>query len=130
MAHKTLIGGTAYEISGGKTLVDGTAYSIKNGKTLVDGTAYEVGFGGLISFFIYGYDTGLNSNRVYQAESGMNWVEWCASSYNTFGIYVDGGYIRYNPRNGPVQLTLCNTDNYFDVPATDLIIDGYEYAFE
>lgn len=46
MAHKTLIGGTAYEISGGKTLVDGTAYSIKNGKTLVGGTAYEVGFKG------------------------------------------------------------------------------------
>lgn len=44
MAHKTLIGGTAYEISGGKTLVNGTAYSIDNGKTLVDGTAYEVGF--------------------------------------------------------------------------------------
>lgn len=45
MAHKTLIDGTAYEISGGKTLVNGTAYSIKNGKTLVDGTIFEVGFG-------------------------------------------------------------------------------------
>ena len=44
MAHKTLIGGTAYEISGGKTLIGGTAYSIKNGKTLIDGTAHEVGF--------------------------------------------------------------------------------------
>lgn len=44
MAHKTLVNGTAYEITGGKTLVDGTAYSIKNGKTLVGGTAYEVGF--------------------------------------------------------------------------------------
>ena len=44
MAHKTLVGGTAYEISGGKTLIDGTAYSIKNGKTLVGGTAYEIGF--------------------------------------------------------------------------------------
>ena len=44
MAHKTLIGGTAYEIKGGKTLIDGTAFSIKSGKTLVDGTAYEVGF--------------------------------------------------------------------------------------
>ena len=44
MAHKTLIGGTAYEISGGKTLVGGTAFSIKNGKTLVGGTAYEVVF--------------------------------------------------------------------------------------
>lgn len=45
MAHKTLIGGTAYEISGGKTLVGGTAYSIAGGKTLVGGTVYEVGFG-------------------------------------------------------------------------------------
>ena len=44
MAHKSLIDGTAYEISGGKTLVDGTAYSIKNGKTLVDGASYEVIF--------------------------------------------------------------------------------------
>lgn len=45
MAHKTLIGGTAYEITGGKTLVNGTAYSIDKGKTLVGGTAYEIGFG-------------------------------------------------------------------------------------
>ena len=44
MAHKTLIGDTAYEIDGGKALVDGTAYSIDKGKTLVDGTVYEVGF--------------------------------------------------------------------------------------
>lgn len=43
MAHKPLIDGTAYEISGGKALIDGTAFSIKNGKTLIDGTAYEVG---------------------------------------------------------------------------------------
>ena len=44
MAHKTLIGGTAYAVKGGKTLVDGTAYAVKGGKTLLDGTAYDVGF--------------------------------------------------------------------------------------
>ena len=44
MGHKTLIGGTAYEISGGKTLVDGTAYGISGGKTLIGGTAYDVSF--------------------------------------------------------------------------------------
>ena len=49
MAHKTLINGTAYEISGGRTLVNGTGYSIDKGKTLVGGTAYEVGFGGVSS---------------------------------------------------------------------------------
>ena len=45
MAHKTLINGTAYEISGGKTLVDGTGYEISKGATLVDGAAYEIPFG-------------------------------------------------------------------------------------
>lgn len=44
MAHKTLVGGTAYEISGGRTLINGTGYEIKGGKTLVGGTVYEVGF--------------------------------------------------------------------------------------
>ena len=44
MAHKTLIGGTAYEISGGKTLVNGTAYSVNNGKTLANGTTYGIDF--------------------------------------------------------------------------------------
>ena len=29
MAHKTLIGGTAYEIKGGRTLVGGTGYDVK-----------------------------------------------------------------------------------------------------
>lgn len=44
MAHRALIGGTAYEISGGKTLVGGTAYSIAKGRTLVGGTGYDVPF--------------------------------------------------------------------------------------
>lgn len=45
MAHKTLIGGTAYEISGGKTLIGGTAYSLAKGRTLVGGTGYDISFG-------------------------------------------------------------------------------------
>lgn len=44
MAHKTLVGGAAYEITGGKTLLGGTSYSVKNGKVLVDGTAYDISF--------------------------------------------------------------------------------------
>ncbi len=45
MGHKTLVGGTAYEISGGKVLVDGTGYSIDKGHTKVDGTGYDIAFG-------------------------------------------------------------------------------------
>lgn len=44
MAHKTLISGTAYDITGGKTLVSGTSYSVKNGKVLIGGTAYDISF--------------------------------------------------------------------------------------
>lgn len=44
MGHKTLIGGTAYEIKGGKTLIGGTAYDIKGGKTLIGGTGYNITF--------------------------------------------------------------------------------------
>lgn len=44
MAHKTLVNGTAYEISGGRTLVNGTGYSIAKGRTLVNGTGYDVTF--------------------------------------------------------------------------------------
>lgn len=44
MAHKTLVNGASYDITGGKTLVNGTAYSIKSGKTLVGGTAYDISF--------------------------------------------------------------------------------------
>ena len=45
MAHKILIGGTAYEVNGGKCLVNGTAYSIKKGRTLIGGTGYDITFG-------------------------------------------------------------------------------------
>lgn len=44
MAHKVLIGGTAYGIKGGKTMVNGTVYSIKKGRTLVGGTGYDILF--------------------------------------------------------------------------------------
>lgn len=44
MAHKTLIGGTAYKVSGGKALVGGTAYKISKGKTLINGTARSITF--------------------------------------------------------------------------------------
>ena len=44
MAHKTLIGGTAYDIKGGKCLVGGTVYSIKKGRTLINGTGEDIVF--------------------------------------------------------------------------------------
>lgn len=44
MAHKTLISGTAYSVTGGRELIGGTGYSIKKGRTLIGGTGYEIKF--------------------------------------------------------------------------------------
>lgn len=44
MAHKTLISGTAYSVTGGRELIGGTGYGCKAGKTLIGGTAYEIKF--------------------------------------------------------------------------------------
>ena len=46
MAHKTLVGGTAYNITGGKSMVSGTTYNISGGRTLVGGTGYNISFSG------------------------------------------------------------------------------------
>lgn len=43
-AHKTLMGGTAYTVKGGKCLVNGTVYNILKGRTLIDGTGYDINF--------------------------------------------------------------------------------------
>lgn len=45
MAHKTLISGTAYSVTGGRELIGGTDYGCKAGKTLIGGTAFDVPFG-------------------------------------------------------------------------------------
>lgn len=44
MAHKTLIGGTVYEIKGGRDLIGGTGYAKKKGRVLVNGTGYDIPF--------------------------------------------------------------------------------------
>ena len=47
MAHKTLVDGTAYEISGGIVKVDGTGYKLSAGKTMSNGTGFNISFVGV-----------------------------------------------------------------------------------
>lgn len=91
MAHKTKIGGTAYEINGGKCLVGGTGYSIKKGRTLVGGTGYDISFGPpAIPVTITGagdasycYAT-INGVTYTSATSGIEVME---GDVITFGVY-------------------------------------------
>ena len=43
MAHRTLIGGTGYTVTGGTDLIDGTDRSPTAGRTQVDSTANAIG---------------------------------------------------------------------------------------
>lgn len=108
MAHKTLIGGTAYEISGGKTLVSGTAYSIDMGKTLVGGTTYEVGFAEPVTITLkrsqyYGGDVVhawiVVNGQTYYAEETPSEISVKAGTTitccATTGVQVNGQYVSY-----------------------------------
>lgn len=44
MAHKTMVGGTSYEMQSGRFLLDGTGYDVDHGRTLIGGTGYDIGF--------------------------------------------------------------------------------------
>ena len=130
MAHKTLIGGTDYEISGGKTLVNGTAYSIDKGKTLVGGTAYEIPFQKeMITFTIH--SMAAQGDVTFTAEEGMTWAQFIESEYNpshsisTFTIDTYGGTECVHFEQGPIMYG--SERNYDLALPSEEIIAGYYY---
>lgn len=102
MAHRTLVGGTAYDIKNGRCLVDGTAYEIRTGRTLVGGTAYEVKFGSLIPVYIEGstYDEASESYGPGVIISGIEYIQENDVLYVYTGdeitteanLFVEGSY--------------------------------------
>ena len=66
-AHKTLVGGTAYTVKGGKCMVNGTVYNILKGRTLIDGTGWDITFpsaGTKLSTLDVGHSVYLNVGGV------------------------------------------------------------------
>ena len=134
MAHKTMVDGTSYEITGGKTLVDGTAYSIKSGKTLVDGTAYGIEFGGWPDDL----DTGLeflSENSFTLASVNHAWdgtMEYCNSQegwkiWNGGKIYsgeTERGQCIYIRGTGNTTITNGNLYNRFVLGGAGIFCDG------
>ena len=73
--HKTFIGGTAYDVKGGKCLVNGTVYSVKKGRTLIGGTGYDITFEEAIG-------KTWRFNDVISCWDGMEWnVNFVALGY-------------------------------------------------
>lgn len=124
MAHKALVGGAAYTITGGKTLVNGTAYTITGGKTLVNGTTFSISFtppsGGTFTFYIeVEGDYGIAG--AYEATTAMTWGEFCDSPYNGAGLYIYRGY----PTAG--HSTCVYDSNWIEQSETDVISPGETY---
>ena len=69
----------------------------------------------MISFSIAG--------TSYQAEEGMTWAEWVASSYNTGGYYLSGT----NIKNKSSGLFVCSTDESIFITAQEMILEETTY---
>ena len=72
MAHKTLISGTAYSVTGGRDLIGGTGYDCKAGKTLINGTAFEVRFAELVTINI-SKDSSTGDSSAYIIHNGVQY---------------------------------------------------------
>ena len=114
MAHKALIGGAAYEISGGKTLVGGTAYSIDKGKTLVGGTGYDVSFGEAWNK----YSCQVVANYSDQKEKDATATALSNNKTKSYSYWTSYSYNKTNGTftlTGLVSQTLGNSVGYYCV---------------
>lgn len=101
-AHKTLVGGTAYTVKGGKCMVDGTVYSILKGRTLIGGTGWDITFpsaiempakGDLITMNLDGTDRQYRVLKIVDGTTvevlSMGGVSLQYFSYQGDGKYAD-----------------------------------------
>lgn len=70
--------------------------------------------------------------KLYDAESGMTWEEWCLSEYNTIGAYVDGAdnaiFYSFEDEEGNWWEGLLYSE-YGDSPSsTEVIVDKAMYV--
>lgn len=123
MAHKTLIGGTAYTINGGKDLIDGTSYAKKQGKVLVAGTKMSIPFssgvplstttpgeilmlnesGSLVPFYIakHDYESGLNGagRTLLVRKDCYDERRWNSSNVNAYASSAIDSWLNSTYKN-------------------------------
>lgn len=135
MAHKNLIGGTAYDTKGGKCMVNGTGYSIKKGRTLVGGTGYNISFSIQFKVKYLSYKT-FDKRYVYgEAESGLTFRQYIDNIINTPPYPVPwldyrrtglGVYFTEDCGDFDTYHILIDTEGN-RVSADDVIIPGHTY---
>ena len=143
--HKTLIGGTGYEISGGRTLVDGTGYSVSKGRTLVGGTGYDIAFpiklkdlpvgtivylnesGTPVEFFVskHDYESGLNGSgrTLLVRKDCYDRRAWKSSGSNTYASSSIDSWLNNTYKgllDSNIQNAIGNTSFKYTPGGTDL----------
>lgn len=87
MGHKTLIGGTGYEISGGKVLAGATAYNVGEGKTLINGSQYDIPF----TKVLWLYDNGvISAYNSWQKVRNYGNINTAYERYGEISLRTDG----------------------------------------
>lgn len=92
MAHKTLISGTVYSVTGGRELIGGTGYGCKGGKTLIGGTAFKVKFDDGLTWIINKTFTVMPlSQEIDFISNGKQFKRFSVIAGSTPQIAYDGG---------------------------------------
>ena len=142
MAHKALIGGTAYNITGGKSLISGTSYNIAKGKTLVRGSEYDINFGPIKTAMLYS-----DGNFVFQYGCDVAPGKTLVASYTGFedtttppwnkkqGSFTD---VSFDIEVAPVSMSnwfynarnmTTNIDNFSNLNMDNLTNMAYAYGY-
>ena len=66
----------------------------------------------------------------YQAEEGMTWGEWVASSYNTAGYQIVYNWAQSGIADASGTKVVYDPENRIFPPSTDAIANGREYTLQ
>ena len=113
MAHKTLVGGTSYNVTSGTSMVRGTMYSIAKGKTLVRGSEYDINFGPVKTAMLYS-----DGNFVFQGGDDVAPGKTLVASYTDF---EDTTIPPWNGKQGSF------TDVSFDIEVAPVSMSNWFY---
>lgn len=96
MGHKSLVGGTSYDISCGRTIIDGTGYDISGGKTFVSGAGYDILFKKELIIFDGGTDLKAGSFMAGYQGTNTSTSEGGTAKITNGSIVISGSHY-YSP---------------------------------
>lgn len=99
-SHKTMVGGTIYDVTAGKCMVGGTIYDVQKGLTMVGGTVYEIPFT-VEPAVPVGTTWTITSSQSWEVPATGNYqVELHGGGGGRGGRYSEGSYSMYGAGGG------------------------------